>query len=310
MNAVVRFCACVLLLASTHLGAIGPTLGGPSVGLWYNPNESGRGFNIDLQGDTMVVTTFIYQSSGAPIWYLSSGTYDHASGIFRSTYDSYSNGQCFGCPPGPPDAQVGAAGPISITFQNAQSATLTYSGGSTHLVKYNYGFGTPVDTLYGEWALTYDIVGLVGGDWIIFSDPYVGSNGVVYAAGHMDLASQYLALGTFDTNLNAYAILISVAGFQDFFVMGLDDRRGLGQAWVLDEGETPTGNGSPAAASRLLYRSELTRTLEGTQPARQLDRGVFAAAAKSTAVASPDVVRVLERLRTGLAEKSAQNHAR
>ena len=54
------------------------------MGLWYNADESGRGYDIDLQGDTMIVTTYVYEQSGDPIWYLSSGTYDHTTGTFTS----------------------------------------------------------------------------------------------------------------------------------------------------------------------------------------------------------------------------------
>ena len=74
MNAVVRLCLSSAFFVCGAANAIGPTIGGPTVGLWYNPQETGRGFNIDLQGDTMIVTTFVYQQSGDPIWYLSSGT--------------------------------------------------------------------------------------------------------------------------------------------------------------------------------------------------------------------------------------------
>ena len=48
------------------------------------PQESGRGYEIDLQGDTMIVTTYVYESSGDPIWYFSSGTYDHAPAYSRA----------------------------------------------------------------------------------------------------------------------------------------------------------------------------------------------------------------------------------
>jgi hypothetical protein len=305
MKAVVLLCAFACALVSTHTAAIGPTIGGPTVGLWYNPQESGRGFNVDIQGDTMIVTTFIYEPGGDPIWYLSSGTYDHRTGVFRSTYDSYANGQCFGCSPGSPVAQVGAGGQISITFHNDQSATLTYPGGSTNLIKFNYGFASPVDNLYGEWAFSFDIAGLIGGDWIIFSDPFVDSNGTIYAAGNMDGAPQYLAIGTYDTTLNAYTILIEVESYQDFFVIGLDDRRGFGNAWVLASGESPTGNGSAAAAGRLLYKSELTRSVEGARSTRQIDRHTFVDAGKSTTAATPEVVDALETLRRGLAAKRA-----
>jgi hypothetical protein len=288
----VALSAALFWLGSAH--ALGPTFGGPTVGLWYNPQESGRGFNIDLQGDTMVVTTFIYQPSGDPIWYLSSGTYDHSTGVFHSTYDSYSDGQCFG-----------AGGSITITFHDDISATLTYPGGSTNIVKFNYGFPSALDNLYGEWALSYDIAGLVGGDWIIFNAPFT-SGGVTYASGFMDLSPQDIALGTFDDSLDAFVILVSVGNFEDFYQLQMDDRRGIGAAWVLPSGQTPSGNGSAAAAGRLLYRGELVGTAEAGQAksAARVDRSLFVQGTGSEA-ANPAALAAISRLRQAMAEKRA-----
>jgi hypothetical protein len=306
MNAVARLCLSALLFSCVSAYAIGPTIGGPTVGLWYNPQESGRGFNIDLQGDTMIVTTFIYQPSGDPIWYLSSGTYSHATGVFHSSYDSYSDGQCFGCPPGSPIAHSGAGGAMTITFHNDQAATLSYPGGSTNIVKFNYGFASALDNLYGEWALSYDIAGLVGGDWIIFDAPFTASDGTVYASGHMDLASQYLALGTFSSSLNAFVILVSIGNFEDFYQIGMDDRRGLGAAWVLSSGGTPSGNGSAASAGRLLYKSELigAAAARQTKSTVQFDRSPFAQR-DTSGVVDPETAAAIAQLRHALMEKSA-----
>jgi len=278
------------------------TLGGPTTGLWYNASESGRGFNIDLQGNTMIVTTFIYTSSGAPIWYLSSGTYDHDTATFHSSYDSYSDGQCFGCVHTNPVAHSGAAGPMTIVFHTNQSATLSYTGGSTNIVKFNYGFGSAVDNLYGEWALTYNISGLVGGDWVLFGYPFTGSDGTVYAAGNLD-GTQDLALGTYASDLDAYVILISIGNFNDFYQISLDDRRGFGAAWVLEGDEDPTGSGSPAVAGRLLWNDELIN-LNSVQKSRvDDDRSRFVQ--RSPEAANPAFLAVTHRLRAAMAEKRA-----
>ena len=51
-------------------------LGGPSPGLWWNPNESGRGIAIDLQDGIMVVTTYAYTPQGPATWFISAGSYN------------------------------------------------------------------------------------------------------------------------------------------------------------------------------------------------------------------------------------------
>jgi hypothetical protein len=273
------------------------TVGGPTMGLWYNPQESGRGYGIDLQGDTMVVTTYIYEASGDPIWYLSSGTYDHATGVFQSTYDSYSNGQCFGCPPQAPDLQSGAAGPITITFHTNQTATLTYTGGSTEIVKYVYGFPTKTDNLYGEWALSYETAGTVGGDWIVFDTPFTDTSGNVLVSGHAAGNSTTTALGYYDPNFREVQIQVTQGTTVRFYRFGVfDDRRGLGVATVTVDG-TLTGPFT-ATGARLLYKSEIAGGVIGTTPG--------AAEAATSAVANADDAAMT--MQRAAAEFAASRH--
>lgn len=233
------------------------TVGGPTQGLWYNPDESGRGYDIDLQGDTMIVTTYVYEQSGDPIWYLSSGTYDHATGVFTSSYDSYSGGQCFGCPYHAPAVQSGAAGPITITFHTNQTATLTFTGGSTEIVKFAYGYPTRTDVLYGEWALSYETGGVVGGDWVVFDTPFTDSNGTVFASGHAAGDATAAALGIYDPNYHEAQIQVTQGTTQRLYRFGVfDDRRFIGVATVTPQGQ-PSAGPYPAIGARLLYKSEL-----------------------------------------------------
>lgn len=296
-----RLSACLTaILFCPSAFAIGPTIDGPSTGLWLNPNESGRGYDIDIQGDTMVVTTYIYTANGDPIWYLSSGTYNHATGFFQSSFDSYSGGQCFGCPPGAPDLHSGAGGALTISFHDDQSATLTYPGGSTNIVKFNYGFADALDVLYGEWAFTFNIAGLIGGDWVIFDSPYVGTDGTVYASGHMDGNSNDLALATYDASLG-YVVLVAVGSFDDFYQINLDDRRGFGSAWVEPAGGTISGNGSPATGSRLLFHSEITGAAAEPESGGQMDRSQFVRLSQGPTNAT--TMARITKIRQALAEK-------
>jgi hypothetical protein len=253
----IRVFAVLVSLAALCSSAIAGTVGGPTMGLWYNAQESGRGYDIDLQGDTMIVTTYIYEASGDPIWYLSSGTYDHATGLFQSTYDSFSGGQCFGCPYQAPDVQSGAAGPITVAFHTNQTATLSYPGGSTEIVKYMYGFPTRTDVLFGEWALSYETGGVVGGDWIVFDTPYTDPNGVVYVSGHEAGNTTTTALGLYNTTAAEAQIQVTQGTTQRVYEFGVfDDRRGIGRV-TITAGTTTTGP-FPATGARLLYKSEVT----------------------------------------------------
>jgi hypothetical protein len=249
----------------------GPTFGGPSTGLWARQGDGGRGFNIDIQGDLMTVTTFVYTQTGQPIWYLSSGFFNHDTGRFQSTYDSYSDGQCFGCPPDQPVVHAGAAGNMSIQFHDNQSATITTPGGSINIQKFNYGFATVTDLLYGEWLGSFNAGGLVGGDWMLFGYPFE-DGGTVYAAGNLDGDTDALILGTYVADTNTVLILAgqSNSSYFHWYSVGMDDRRGAGEAWVLPDDELPSGNGVPAFLSRILYESEITFLDGTTSPAGAL----------------------------------------
>src|SRR5271169_6591172 len=45
----------------------------PDSGWYFNPDESGRGFNIEIQGDTLFMAGLVYDVNGNPIWVISGG---------------------------------------------------------------------------------------------------------------------------------------------------------------------------------------------------------------------------------------------
>lgn len=80
MNRVIAGLA--LLIASFGVGAFQPR-----TGHWWNPNESGRGFNIDIQNGVMVLAVYTYDMAGNAQWYLASGTMTNGQRNFSSTLD-------------------------------------------------------------------------------------------------------------------------------------------------------------------------------------------------------------------------------
>ena len=279
-------CALVLSLFCANLAEAlgGPTIGGPSTGLWARAGDGGRGFNIDIQGHLMTVTTFVYTSTGQPIWYLSSGIYNHDTGRFQSSYDSYSDGQCFGCPPNQPLVHSGAAGNMTIQFHNNVEATISTPSGSIEIKKFNYAFGSATEVLYGEWVASFSIAGLPGGDWMVFSEPFQADDGTIYAAGTLDGISNGVALGRFVPEMDAVLIITTRtnSSFNHWYKVGIDDRRGLGGGWVLRTDETPSGNGTPTFMARLLWKPELSRTL--SQPAEEVNIDSFEAVLASKSI--------------------------
>jgi hypothetical protein len=130
----------------------------PRTGQWWNPAESGSGYNVDIQNGVLVVTIFSYKANGDSEWYLASGALTNGGHTFTATLDKYRNGQCISCTYHGRPSLLGNDGSISINFISETSAILLLpSGRGTAIVPYNFGFGSPPTGLYGEWIFVYDI---------------------------------------------------------------------------------------------------------------------------------------------------------
>src|SRR2546423_376824 len=45
----------------------------PDSGWYFNPTESGRGFNIEIQNNVLFMAGFLYDTTGKPIWIVTGG---------------------------------------------------------------------------------------------------------------------------------------------------------------------------------------------------------------------------------------------
>jgi len=56
-----------LLIVALMMFCVGRADAYPMDGWYWNPNESGRGLNIELQDDLMFISFFHYDNAGNPI---------------------------------------------------------------------------------------------------------------------------------------------------------------------------------------------------------------------------------------------------
>lgn len=143
---------CLSVIAFAAQAAV--LIGGPARGLWWNPNESGRGFNIERQDDMMIVTSFVHVPGGAATGFISAGRYHFATGTFSATFDANTGGQCIGCPYVRPQGIANAAGPLPIEFDSYVTGTLCYQGGSTRITRQLHAYDGTLAVLRGSFALT------------------------------------------------------------------------------------------------------------------------------------------------------------
>ena len=103
----------------------------PQVGLWWNPNESGSGYAIDLQHGVIVVTIYSYNSDGTAQWYLMTGPL--VNNTVSGPLQKFRGGQCISCAYQNP-VPNGSDGTMTIAFTSAKSATATLPGGRSFTI--------------------------------------------------------------------------------------------------------------------------------------------------------------------------------
>lgn len=130
----------------------------PRTGQWWNPAESGRGFNIEIQNGVMTLTVYTYDAAGNAQWYLASGAMTGAQHSFSGALNKYVGGQCAACSY-QPATLAGNDGTVTVNFTSEIAATVSLPGGHVSAIRpLNFAYGDPPQGLLGEWVYVYDII--------------------------------------------------------------------------------------------------------------------------------------------------------
>jgi len=207
----IRFLSTAALLAS--VGAAHAIT--PSLGIWWNPDESGRGYEIDRQGGTMTLAMYAYDATGKSIWYLGAGDFTAGSDQLVIDAFSYSGGQCFGCAFSSP---LGIEfGEVSIQFSDSDHGVLNFPGGSVPIEHFNYGYASKQDQLLGYWSFSAAIAdGENGygpqtlGEFLQFDAHYTAADGTTYVSGTSFVDSSVTALGSYSEADDIYTVDVTL----------------------------------------------------------------------------------------------------
>jgi uncharacterized protein (TIGR03437 family) len=96
-----------------------PMLNAPRTGWWDRPAQSGRGYFLEVQGNTLLMGGLIYDSSGQPIWFMSTGPVD-STGKFLGNLTA-----CSAAAGAPAPACTQTANAIGLAFSSPWDASLT-----------------------------------------------------------------------------------------------------------------------------------------------------------------------------------------
>jgi hypothetical protein len=97
----------------------------PLNGWWWNEAESGRGYSIEVQGDSLFVVAFMYDDAGSPVWYYSAGNMASPT-TYEGPWLRFAGGQTITGPYRPPTPPVEVAR-LSIAFRGDDEADFTFT---------------------------------------------------------------------------------------------------------------------------------------------------------------------------------------
>jgi hypothetical protein len=122
----------------------------PETGWWWNAAEGGRGYYIELKGDTLFLSAYFYADDGRPTWLVSNGPITGDRKCYDGRLYAVSGG---GTITGPnhatgPETDVGA---ISLRFSDDNNGVLTWPGGTVNITRFDFAAGVASFQPTGWW---------------------------------------------------------------------------------------------------------------------------------------------------------------
>ena len=102
--------------------------GTPETGWWWNANEPGRGFGIEIQAGMMFVGAFLYDDAGNPVWVVSGAAPMASANRYQGQWLRFGGGQSMSGSFRPAQLLDSSAG-LQLDFTGAIDATLSLPDG-------------------------------------------------------------------------------------------------------------------------------------------------------------------------------------
>mgnify|MGYP001812550965 CR=1 FL=1 len=130
----------------------------PMSGLWIidqeNNGNPGRGFQLDAQNNTLVLTFYGYEGSGDAMWWLAAGSLTVGSNQITMDLGAYEGGMAFGDPL--KDATyLGPDGKVTIRFDSISSGQICLPDEPCKSISpFNFGWPNNAAELLGSWVVS------------------------------------------------------------------------------------------------------------------------------------------------------------
>ncbi|CAB1277417.1 hypothetical protein [Candidatus Nitrosacidococcus tergens] len=123
----------------------------PENGWWWNSDQSGIGYSIETQDNTLFVTTFTYDSKGNPIWYSGSGLL--SNDITTINLLQSIGGSCFTC--AYTAAITSDSGmEINFSFTDSGHGNATVDNQTIPIERFNFGYEENDLRIIGNWTIS------------------------------------------------------------------------------------------------------------------------------------------------------------
>lgn len=127
----------------------------PESGQYWDPEEPGTGYAIEIQDNYLYMTFYVFDEQGFPVWYASGGFLDGNSS-YEGLLAYFENGQCLGCYWQESSGEDSGYGYVEIEFLTETTAELTILGVTKTIERFNFFLGDELQKMRGEWQVVID----------------------------------------------------------------------------------------------------------------------------------------------------------
>jgi hypothetical protein len=268
--------ASIITLTASSLVAIAAP---PETGWWWNADQSGRGYQIEVQDQYIMISAYAYDPDGEAVFFTAAGALTNEN-FFSGTILRTSNGQCFTCPyKKPVETPVGT---VMINFTSPWTADMTFLGEFIKIKRFapaEYLALVP-DVMFGEWA-TIDgdpEYGYFSGNRMTFNGVSYGADGTRYIAGYNTGDTDRVALASWNPSTQRITVLLdtSTSFYEIWSFKYIGFNRLEGEWDIYSKGDSPS-YWSPSLATRLNFKNGVKWGLSAKAPAQTAARAAAAA---------------------------------
>lgn len=197
----------------------------PDSGWYFNTAEGGRGFNIEIQNNTLFMAGFVYDTAGNPIWVVSGGPMSTDRTYSGAAFQTANGQPLGGAYRAPSTVPFGTA---SVNFPTTTSANIVVNGYSFSVAREQFGFDftSTTEPLLGEFAFvsgnpTFPVY---FGSRISFTSTQL-INGSMYAVGNRtgESGATNIAIGQYSPTAGQWVVLLdSSTDYYQFYGFTFD----------------------------------------------------------------------------------------